>query len=479
MTDTTERPGDLPPLPPRPPQGDPRSARRPRDEPAAHAGLRLAGLIGVLLLVGITRPWMLLVIAALVLMIFLHELGHYLMAKRAGMKVTEFFLGFGPKLWSTRRGETEYGIKLIPAGAYVKIIGMHSLDEVAPEDEARTYRQKTFGQRFAVAVAGSTMHFLLALGLIFISLVAVGAPGGTINPTALERNWVVGSVVPGSGAEAAGIRAGDKVVSIGGKPVGTFNDMALIVLPLKGKRVPVVYERKGVKYTTMAALRPFSDELDVAQAEQQRAKISDPVARAKITPETNGCCFGVGQSAAPTKRLNALSGVVAAPREFVDIARLSFSGLGRFFSPSGISNFASQVASANKDKAASTQGRLSHGPVTPAGRAAQQSRGSNRIVSIVGIVQIGSSVSAAALLDLFVLVNISIGIINLAPLLPFDGGHVVVAIYEKVQEKRLRRRRYFTDMARLMPLTYAVVLLLGLLFVTSIYLDFANPLVSG
>ena len=93
------------------------------------------------------------------------------------MKVTEFFLVFGPKIWSIQRGETEYGIKCIPAGAYVKIIGMTNLEEVAPEDEARTYRQKSFGQRVSVAVAGSTMHFLLALVLIFVALVVIGQPG--------------------------------------------------------------------------------------------------------------------------------------------------------------------------------------------------------------------------------------------------------------------------------------------------------------
>ena len=93
------------------------------------------------------------------------------------MKVTEFFICFGPKLWSFKRGETEYGVKLLPLGAYVKIIGMSNLEEVPPEDEARTYRQKTFGQRVSVAVAGSTMHFLLALVLIFIALVMVGSAG--------------------------------------------------------------------------------------------------------------------------------------------------------------------------------------------------------------------------------------------------------------------------------------------------------------
>src|SRR4029079_19291502 len=101
--------------------------------------------------------------------IVLHELGHFLTAKKAGMKCTEFFIGFGPRIWSFRRGETEYGVKAIPAGAYVKIIGMNHLEEVDPSDEERTYRRKPFWRRLSVAVGGSTMHFLIAFVLICVA----------------------------------------------------------------------------------------------------------------------------------------------------------------------------------------------------------------------------------------------------------------------------------------------------------------------
>ncbi|MGH9286410.1 MAG: site-2 protease family protein, partial [Acidimicrobiales bacterium] len=123
---------------------------------------RLAGTIGVLL--------------AIIGMIMLHELGHFVMAKRAGMKVTEFFLGFGPRLWSFRRGETEYGVKAIPAGGYVRIIGMSNVEEIDPADEERTYRSKAYRHRLGVAVAGSTMHFNIAAGLLFLLYAAVGEP---------------------------------------------------------------------------------------------------------------------------------------------------------------------------------------------------------------------------------------------------------------------------------------------------------------
>ena len=109
----------------------------------------------------------LLVIFALVVMVMVHELGHFTAAKLSKMKVTEYFLGFGPRLWSVRRGETEYGVKAIPAGGYVRIVGMTTAEEIDPVDEPRSYRQSTFPRRFFVGVAGSAMHFVMAFLLCF------------------------------------------------------------------------------------------------------------------------------------------------------------------------------------------------------------------------------------------------------------------------------------------------------------------------
>ena len=133
-----------------------------------------------------TRPTFSIVIVAMIVMIMLHELGHFVTAKWSGMKVTEYFLGFGPRLWSFRRGETEYGVKALPLGGYVKIIGMSNLEEVPPEDEPRTYRQQPFRKRLLVAVAGSAVHFILALMLIFTILVGYGQQQpGTVQVQAL------------------------------------------------------------------------------------------------------------------------------------------------------------------------------------------------------------------------------------------------------------------------------------------------------
>ena len=117
----------------------------------------------------------LIVVVALVAMIMLHELGHFATAKWSHMKVTEYFLGFGPRLWSFRRGETEYGIKAIPAGGYVKILGMTNAEEVDPADEARTYRRQPFHNRLLVAVAGSAMHGVMAFLLLWGMFTFIGS----------------------------------------------------------------------------------------------------------------------------------------------------------------------------------------------------------------------------------------------------------------------------------------------------------------
>jgi membrane-associated protease RseP (regulator of RpoE activity) len=406
---------------------------------------------------------MLVVVLALMVMIFLHELGHYVMAKRAGMKVTEFFLGFGPRIWSTRRGETEYGIKLIPAGAYVKIPGMVNLDEVAPEDEPRTYRQQGFAARVGVAVAGSAMHFLLAIGLIYVSLVAVGQPGGAMATDPTSRPPVVEEVMATSGASEADIEVGDQIVEIDGVPVGSVSELQDTIGERRGTTVPVTVLRDGDEVTTEVELKAYEFESDDGSVR-------------------TSCGLGIGLARAPEERVGPVEGLVRAPQEFLEIVRLSVGGLVSFFSPSGIADFASQVGSASEDAAQEPVEEPEEDAdpcAAPASSGGGSAEGENRLLSIYGLVVIGSDVGdvdPAALIGLFALINIFIGVFNLTPLLPFDGGHVSIAVYEKIQERRLHKRRYFADVSRLLPLTYGVVLVLGMLFVSSLYIDIVNPI---
>ena len=230
------------------------AALTPQTDGAADAtdldgrGFRL--LVGVVvgLAVGIWMGWtpQLVVIGALALMILLHEFGHFVAAKRGGMKVTEFFIGFGPRLWSVRRGETEYGVKALPLGGYVRIVGMHNLDRVDAVDEPRSYRQASFPRRLAVAVAGSTMHALIALVLLVSMFAVVGEYSGRSTMTIDEVVTVPDGPSP---AQAAGLRAGDRVISVDGRKLTDWNDFREAIQSHAGVTMHLVVARGGVLRT--------------------------------------------------------------------------------------------------------------------------------------------------------------------------------------------------------------------------------------
>ncbi|MGI8806752.1 MAG: site-2 protease family protein, partial [Acidimicrobiales bacterium] len=153
---------------------DPDVHRAERRKLAMLAGI-MAGGITLSIMTG-TFPVVAFCIA-MVAVVMLHEAAHFVAAKWSGMKATEFFFGFGPRLWSIRKGETEYGIKAIPFGGYVKIIGMSNLErDIDPADEPRTYRQASYPKRMLVALAGVATHFTMAFLLLVILLSAVGVP---------------------------------------------------------------------------------------------------------------------------------------------------------------------------------------------------------------------------------------------------------------------------------------------------------------
>ncbi|MGH7635222.1 MAG: M50 family metallopeptidase [Gemmatimonadaceae bacterium] len=150
------------------------------------------------------------------ILIIVHETGHFLMAKKFHMKVTQYFVGFGQTLWSRRRGETEYGVKALPFGGFVKITGMTALEEVDPADEPRTYRQSTYGKKLSVVLAGITVNLIIFVVLVFMVLTFNGLP---------KNGTTFSSVDKGTPAAAAGIRDGDQIVAIDGKPVKSFNEL--------------------------------------------------------------------------------------------------------------------------------------------------------------------------------------------------------------------------------------------------------------
>jgi membrane-associated protease RseP (regulator of RpoE activity) len=439
MTDTERRS--------EPPSGSPSAPDPPVYETG---GLRLALLIAAVALAGVAFGWpVLVVILGIVVMIFLHELGHYLTAKWSGMKVTEFFIGFGPKIWSFRRGETEYGLKVVPAGAYVRIIGMNNLDEVDPVDEPRTYRQKSFPERLLVVSAGSLMHFAQAFVLLVVLLGVVGFPGRSIaNPPDRASAWEINTVEGDSAAQAAGLEEDDLIVAVDGVPVSRYDELSDALAPYDvGDEVRLTVERDGVERTVEAELGP----------------------RPAGVPggEPGSPFLGVGSSKHFSDEPIGLgTAIVRAPGEMLRFTGQTFGAMAGFFSPDGIGDFATNVGEANDRDSGS-------------GGSGSSADDDGRLISIIGVVQLGSQDvenRGAFLLALFFSLNMFIGIFNMLPLLPLDGGHAAMAIYERIRSRP--GRTYHADFAKLLPLTYAVVMVLVVLGVTAMYLDIVDP-ISG
>jgi hypothetical protein len=224
MTLTAKEPGTAPEPVAEPPQAPGDRSSPPTS--GANSGqvwrllLALVLITAVFIVAGLGD--LLLFIAILIVIVMLHELGHFATAKWSGMKVTEYFVGFGPRLWSVKRGETEYGVKAIPAGGYVRITGFTVLEDVAEEDEPRAYRQQPFWKRIIVGSAGSAMHFLIAFALALISVFAFGVATDNVKIGAIEH-W---SGVAQTPAQQAGLRAGDVIVSVNGHRLTDPNSVA-------------------------------------------------------------------------------------------------------------------------------------------------------------------------------------------------------------------------------------------------------------
>jgi membrane-associated protease RseP (regulator of RpoE activity) len=397
---------------------------------------RRASLIRLLAVVGITLAFSIvtgafpfvLVVIALIVMIMLHELGHFLTAKWSGMKVTEYFLGFGPRLWSVRKGETEYGVKAIPAGGYVRIVGMSNLEKVDPADEPRTYRQQSFPRRLSVAVAGSTMHYIIAFILLFALVVGVGVPSTTL--TIGEISKLAKGTSP---AQRAGLLAGDRVVSVDGVRPADWPAVVRYVQKRPGKQIRFVVERKG-------------------------AQVPLTVVPADSNPEGQRVGFVGIASQIDNKRVGPVKGLDQTVRGIGNGTVLTVKALGSFFAPHRLKSYADQIVGQKGQGTTATN--------------------SDRPVSVVGATRVAGHLAEdhrfSELLLLLIGINIFVAIFNMIPLLPFDGGHVAIAVYERLRSRR--GRRYHADVAKLLPLTSAVVVFLVVFGVAVIYLDIVRPI---
>ena len=386
--------------------------------------LGIAVIIGLLGWLAVNNLWTFVFVLGLIISVFLHEVGHFVTARATGMQVTQFFMGFGPRLFSWRRGEVEYGWRALPIGAFVRIVGMNNLDDSEVVDESRTYRSKSFPKRLLVISAGSLMHMAIALVLFVGVFVTAGRWGETGRVVVLDEPY------PASAAEAVGIRTDDQIVSFGGTEVSSTREFVDAVRSRQpGDEVAVVVRRGDSELTLDAMLTTFPG--------------GEPV-------ENAPAFFGVATSSRDYVQLGVASAVVHAVRDIGGAAVDSVRGVFIVLNPV---NVATNLTSERAD------------PLT-------------RPSTVVGASHLGGEIGREegwkGVLVLLALVNVFVGVFNMFPVMPLDGGHASVAIYERIRSTK--GRRYHADVRKLAPVATAVVVLLVMLLVAGLYLDITQPL---
>jgi membrane-associated protease RseP (regulator of RpoE activity) len=387
-------------------------------------------------------------IVALLFSVMLHETGHFVTAKKFGMKATRYFIGFGPTIWSKQRGETEYGIKALPLGGFVKIIGMTSIDEVDPEDEARSFRRAPAWQRLIVLAAGSFMHFVLAFVLIFGLALGIGIENdntsqlGTVaacvpaTSQALNNDSPCTSSDAVSPAKMAGLRVGDKVTSFDGTKVSSWNQLADgIKNAHAGEPVTLTVLRDGQQvtlHTTLATVKGRSGGyLGIAPAV-------------------------VFQSAGP---IGAISYTGSA---FAQTLSGSVKALG---------SLPSDITKAFSHKAASS----GNTPISVVGAA--------EITGQAVAANVGWQYKVSFVLLLIASINIFVGALNLLPLLPMDGGHIAAVAYESIRSRIARWRKRpspgLVDYRKIVPVSFSIFMIVVFFGVLLLLANIVNPVSIG
>ncbi len=390
--------------------------------PQASRSGKITGLlmIGLLVYLGTRNPWTLVFVVGLLISVFLHEVGHFSTARLTGMKATQFFMGFGPRVFSFTRGETEYGVRALPLGAFVRIIGMNNLDEVEPEDEPRAYRSKSYPRRLLVITAGSLMHMLIAFTLFFGVYTMSGREQNT------GQSIIHGLDIQGGPAAQAGLQQGDALVSISGVPVSNYDSVVAAIKSHKvGDTITVAYERDEVARTASVVLG------------------AHPVDAARPYLGIYADDWGWEKLSIPTA---ATQSVADMGRTLVDSVKGVVTALNPVNSVKHLTNSTEDITT--------------------------------RPTTVVGVSQVGGTIGESSglkgILILLASINVFVGVFNMFPLLPFDGGHAAIATYERIRSRK--GTKYKADIEKMVPVATAVVGLLVLLMVTGLYLDITQPL---
>ena len=371
---------------------------------------------------------MLAFVVALLLSVMVHEFGHFITARRYGMWVSEFFVGFGKRIWSVQRGETEFGVKAIPAGGYCKIEGMSPNDAMPEGEEDRAFYKASSGKKLIVLGAGSFLHFVLGYLLLFVLFAGVGT--NQVLP-------IIGEVVPNSAAQSAGIQVGDEVVSINGVEVTTWYKDVEAIRNSQGKELTLGLLRDGQNITITA-----------------------------------------------TPRLTDIDGTERYVLGIVNITGLKRSGV--IESASNSFKVTKSFISESVKSLAKLPEKI---PALWGATVRGEERDANGLVGVVGVARVsGEAVGSDKLtpmerLATFLLIvaslNIFVGVFNLLPILPLDGGHMAVAIADEIRafiaRLRGRPRPAPIDVTVLTPITMAVFVVLACLTLLLLVADVINP----
>lgn len=359
---------------------------------------------------------------ALMFTIMMHEFGHFIAAKKTKMKATEFFVGFGPRIWSFKKGETEYGIKAIPLGGYVKIIGMTNVDEIHPDDEHRTYRASRTWKKLIVIMAGVTVNIIMAFLLIYSSLVFRGVPQAEKDTKAQ-----IELASPNSPAEKIGLKPDDTIIKIDNTKISSFTEMKKAIVAKKvGDEITLTYLRDSKTITTKVKLAGLPDE---------KGKATD-VAYLGVQPITS------------YKKVSPIKAISQSYQTIGNVLSTSVGALTDRFSLSGLKDYSSIVSKGDYER-------------------------QDRPSSIVGIVDSGGGLvnqDIWYLVYIMSIVNIFLALFNVLPLLPLDGGHAAVAIYEGIASK-IKGRPVVANFKKLVPVATVVIGIFAVLALTSIWLD--------
>lgn len=411
-------------------------------------------------------------------LVFVHELGHFWMARRHGVRVLTFSLGFGPKLLTIRRGGTDYCISAVPLGGYVKMAGENAED--ARSGQPDEFLSKTKWQRFQILIMGPVMNVLLALVVMTVVLYQ-----GAEVPAYEQAPPVVGSVTPGSPAARAGIRPGDRIVSIEGREVPTWERVFMQVMPRAGREIEVVIERQGERrvlgIVPDAQTRFEMGDIGVLPEMHPQIRAVTPASPAERAGLRAGdTILAVDGEPAPrdrlVKRINESAGVeitLTIRREGrtlevpVTPARQGSVGLiGVQLSP-----FEVRIIEPGPLQAVrmSIERNLEWSTLifqTLAGLLTAQTS-PRQLMGPVGIAQLSGGAAEAgwmALFSLMAMISLNLGILNLLPIPVLDGGHIFIMAIEG-----LARRDFSVRVKEKMLL--AGFLVLVLLMVTVIYND--------